>query len=66
MLVSWFAHLALQHLLRSVDGQLLERIDREQDGSSTRVDVVARVADAEVVEQCCLVELGEFHHVRGS
>mmetsp|Transcript_7518 Transcript_7518/g.16590 ORF Transcript_7518/g.16590 Transcript_7518/m.16590 type:complete len:318 (-) Transcript_7518:273-1226(-) len=55
--------LASTHRLLSVDGDLLERVDRDEYRPRCAVDVVARVAHAQVVQQRRLSEVGELDHV---
>ena len=52
------------HLGLRVDGQLLERVHREQDRAGERVDLLGKVASAHVLEQRRLGEVNQ-HRVVG-
>lgn len=51
------------HLLRGVERQGLERVDRNQDGSDVRVDPVLSEARAQDVEERVLVEIVQHRQV---
>ena len=54
------SHLGLFHPLVSVDGERFEGIDRDEYGACSRVDVVARVPHAQIVQERALGELGHL------
>lgn len=58
------AHLRLTHALRCVYGQLLEGVDGDEDGSHARVNLIARISHAQIVEQGGRRQLGELDHIR--
>lgn len=45
-------------------GDILERIDRHENGANERVDLIARVARAQIVEDGELVQMRQLHKIR--